>query len=127
MILLDSNILIYSGQAEYAYLRPLIFDKESSVSKITQLEVLGFHRLDNKAKQYFASCFQLLNLIDIDDRVIDSAIILRQQHKMSLGDALIAATALCYQLTVISRNISDFSRINDLNVMNPIHDDIAGI
>ncbi|MFI3219186.1 MAG: hypothetical protein QX189_08700 [Methylococcales bacterium] len=52
MKLLDSNILIYSQQKEYAYLRSLIFDKECCASKITQIEVLGFHRLDDKAVRY---------------------------------------------------------------------------
>jgi len=121
MKLLDSNILIYSQLTEYAYLRPLIFDKESAASKITQLEVLGFHRLDNKAKQYFVSCFQFLNLIEINGSIIDRAITLRQQRKMSLGDAIIAATALYYNATVITRNVNDFAEVAHLNAINPIH------
>jgi predicted nucleic acid-binding protein len=120
MKLLDSNILIYSGQTEYAYLRSLIFDKDSCVSKITQLEVLGFHRLDDKAKRYFTSCFQFLTLIDIDYAIIDSAIALRQQRKMSLGDAIIAATALCHNTDVYTRNVNDFAGIANLKVANPM-------
>lgn len=124
MKLLDSNILIYSGQAEYSYLRSLIFDKESYVSKITQLEVLGFHRLDNKARNYFNSCFHVLQLLAINDSIIDTAINLRSQKKMSLGDAIIAATALCYQATLITQNTQDFLAITNLTVINPIHGDI---
>jgi predicted nucleic acid-binding protein len=120
MKLLDSNILIYSGQTEYAYLRPLIFDRECCASKITQLEVLGFHRLDDKARQYFISCFQFIKLIDINDDIIDNAIGLRQRRKMSLGDAIIAATALCYSATVLTRNVQDFVEITNLKVVNPI-------
>jgi predicted nucleic acid-binding protein len=88
--------------------------------KITQIEVLGFHRLDDKAKQYFISCFQFIRLIDINDDIIDNAIKLRQQRKMSLGDAIIAATALCYNATVLTRNIDDFAVISNLKVINPI-------
>jgi len=121
MKLLDSNILIYSQLTEYAYLRPLIFDNDSAVSKITQLEVLGFHRLDGTAKQYFESCFQLLRLLEINGEIIDKAIDLRQKRKMSLGDAVFAATALCTNATLITRNVTDFADISDLNVINPVH------
>ena len=87
---------------------------------MTQLEVLGFHRIDNKEKAYFIGCFQFLNLLDINGSVIDKAIFLRQQRKMSLGDAIIAATALYYNATVLTRNVDDFSKINDLKVINPV-------
>lgn len=120
MNLLDSNILIYSAQPEYAYLRPLIFDKNSAVSKITPLEVLGFHRLDAVEKEYFTACFQFLKLIDINDSIINNAIALRQQRKRSLGDAIIAATALHFHATVLTRNVDDFSNIVGINVLNPI-------
>ncbi|POZ51663.1 twitching motility protein PilT [Methylovulum psychrotolerans] len=81
MKLLDSNILIYSQLSEYAYLRPFIFDQDSAVSKITQLEVLGFHRLNDEARQYFVSCFQFINLIEINNSIIDRAILLRHNVK----------------------------------------------
>ncbi len=122
MNILDSNIIIYSGQPEYAYLRELIFDKQNAVSKITHLEVLGFHRLNDTEKDYFTACFQFLKAIDISNKMIDEAIILRQQRKMSVGDAVIAATALNYQATVFTRNVDDFLKIADLKVINPIRE-----
>lgn len=120
MNILDSNIIIYSSQPEYAYLRELIFDKQNAVSKITHLEVLGFHRLNDTEKDYFTACFQFLKTIDISNKMIDEAIILRQQRKMSVGDAIIAATALNYQATVFTRNVDDFLKIAGLKVINPI-------
>lgn len=122
MKILDSNILIYSQLAEFTYLRPLIFDEANAVSKISQLEVLGFHRLDDKAKRYFESCFQMLGIIDISGEIIDSAIALRQQRKMSLGDAIVAATALHHNAILLTRNVADFIHITDLNIVNPIND-----
>jgi hypothetical protein len=122
MNILDSNIIIYSSQPEYAYLRELIFDKQNAVSKITHLEVLGFHRLNDTEKDYFTACFQFLKTIDISNKMIDEAIILRQQRKMSVGDAIIAATALNYQATVFTRNVDDFLKIAGLKVINPIRE-----
>ena len=38
---------------------------------------------------------------------------------MSLGDAIIAGTAVVYDLTVVTRNIDDFRWISDLKLLNP--------
>jgi len=122
MNILDSNIIIYSSQPEYAYLRELIFDKQNAVSKITHLEVLGFHRLNDTEKDYFTACFQFLKTLDISNKIINEAIILRQERKMSVGDAIIAATALNYQATVFTRNVDDFLKIAGLKVINPIRE-----
>ncbi|NQZ10542.1 MAG: hypothetical protein HRT35_25595 [Algicola sp.] len=45
---------------------------------------------------------------------------LRQQRKMSLGDAIIAATALEHHQTVVTHNVKDFEGIEGLKVVDPI-------
>ncbi|WP_335004297.1 PIN domain-containing protein [Nostoc sp.] len=40
--------------------------------------------------------------------VLNQAVILRQQKRMTLGDAIIASTALVYGLTLITRNTDYF-------------------
>jgi predicted nucleic acid-binding protein len=51
--------------------------------------------------------------------IIAQAIALRQQKKMGLGDALIAATALVHGLTLVTRNVKDFRWIDGLNLLDP--------
>ena len=41
------------------------------------------------------------------------------QKRLKLPDAIIAATALIHQLTLISRNDSDFNGIKNLRYVNP--------
>ena len=48
---------------------------------------------------------------------------LRQQRKMSLGDALIAGTALLHGLTLVTRNAEDFHWIQGLSLLNPFEDE----
>ena len=51
--------------------------------------------------------------------VLEAAIALRQQRKMSLGDALVAGTALHHNLALVTRNTGDFEWIDSLAVLNP--------
>jgi predicted nucleic acid-binding protein len=51
--------------------------------------------------------------------VIQQAIVLRQLRKMSLADAIIAATALAPDLPLVTRNVDDFKHIAGLKLINP--------
>jgi toxin FitB len=120
MILLDSNILIYSAQAPYSHLRSLINDPNNQVSSFTMLEVLGFPALKAVDKAYFQSAFSILDVKEISLNTINQAILLRQIRKMSPGDAIIAATALELGSKLYTRNVSDFNWIKGLEVVNPM-------
>jgi len=41
---------------------------------------------------------------------------------MSLSDAIIAATALEHDLTLVTRNLKDFEWIEGLKLLNPVDD-----
>jgi predicted nucleic acid-binding protein len=50
---------------------------------------------------------------------VDASILIRKKHKTKLPDAIIAATALVYDLTLITRNTSDFKCIAELKTIDP--------
>lgn len=126
-MLLDSNIIIYSAQPEYAQLRELIAEHSPAVSSLSYLEVLGYHLLTKQQRQYFEEFFQVAQVLPISQGVLTQAVALRQQRRMTLGDSIIAGTALIHELTLITRNISDFRWIADLKLLNPFDDDaVAG-
>jgi toxin FitB len=120
MILLDSNIIIYSAQPKFAYLRPLIMDSENAISAFTTLEVLGYHGLQSIDKRYFESAFEILDVKTISAIILQKAIDYRQQRKISPGDAIIAATAVHYNFDLYTRNISDFNWISGIRIIDPI-------
>ncbi|MBK8041497.1 MAG: type II toxin-antitoxin system VapC family toxin [Haliscomenobacter sp.] len=120
MKILDSNIIIYASQPDFAFLRPLLIDPDSCASEITRLEVLGFHQFDEKASSWFVAVFSQIRLLPVDKAVIDKAISLRQQRKMGVGDAINAATALLHQAELHTRNTKDFAWIPALKLVNPI-------
>jgi len=45
---------------------------------------------------------------------------MRQQRKMSVGDSIIAATAILHKLTLVTANTDDFQWIPDIQLLNPL-------
>lgn len=121
MQLLDSNILIYSGEAPFSVqLLSYVTDNSNLVSAISIVETLGYQKITPAQVLYFESLFKILRIVPVDDAVIQRAMQLRQIKKMSLGDALIAATAQVHGVELVTRNTTDFEGISGLTVINPI-------
>lgn len=120
MMLIDSNIIIYSFSDDYDYLRELILHENSNLSEISRVEVLGYHNLNKIQKAYFSDIFSYSKLLVPTQEIFDMAIDIRRTHNLKLGDSIIAATALVYKLTLYTRNLKDFNRIKRLKCVNPI-------
>lgn len=119
-MIVDSNILIYSSRPEHVSLRNLLAHPEHATSDISRLEVLGYKSLQPHEKRYFEEFFSLFRTVAITPDIIDIAIGLRQQKSMSLGDSIVAATAIQCAMPVMTRNAKDFSWISGLTVFDPL-------
>lgn len=117
-MIIDSNIIIYSLKPEHNRIRKFISDNRPSVSVITVIEVLGYHLLSDRDKEYFSVLFSFLNVIQLDETIATKAIALKQIRKITLGDSIIAASALCYGLSLVTHNTQDFEWIPDLGVVD---------
>jgi predicted nucleic acid-binding protein len=122
-MLIDSNILIYAAQPVHAQLRRFIAAHAPAVSAVSYVEVLGYHQLDDEERQYLEEFFRLAQVLPLSQAVLDRAVALRQQRKMSLGDALVAGTALVHSLTLVTRNVEDFQWIQGLSLLNPFDEE----
>ena len=58
-------------------------------------------------------------IVPLDDEIVEKTIELRRIYKIKLPDALIAATAIVFDMTLISRNDKDFTQIPELKYVNP--------
>jgi len=119
-IILDSNIVIYSGLTSHYDLKEWLKSKAIAVLIITKLEVLGYHGLNEKDQIYFETFFKKSELIPIDSEIIEAAISFRQFKSMSIGDAIIAATASYYELPLITANTKDFKHLKNIEIINPL-------
>jgi len=122
-MLVDSNILIYAAQPGYTQLRRFIADHAPAVSAVSYVEVLGYHQLVDEERQYLEEFFRLAQVLPLSQAVLDQAVALRQQRKMSLGDALVAGTALVHGLALVIRNVEDFHWIQGLSLLNPFDEE----
>ncbi|MEA5260287.1 type II toxin-antitoxin system VapC family toxin [Arcicella aquatica] len=118
--MLDTNIIIYASLPDFHSLRHLIQNPENATSIVSKVEVLGYLNLKTFDKVLFQATFETLQLLPVNLSIIDKAIELRQQRKMSLGDSIIAATALVFDAELYTRNIDDFKHIQEIKVSNPI-------
>lgn len=122
-MLIDSNLIIYATQPHQPRLRAWLVEQATHYSVISRLETLGYQRLSEAEAQGIDAIFAQLVRVAIDDTIIEQAIGLRRLRKMSLGDAVIAASCLVYQLPLATANEKDFVWIDELVVKNPLKDE----
>lgn len=58
-------------------------------------------------------------IVPVDASIVVRAASLHVPDPAPFRDALIGATALVHRLSVITRNVGDFERFDDLDVVNP--------
>ena len=121
-MLLDSNLIIYATRPERGALRAFIAEHAPKVSVVSKVETLGYHRLSYRELRRLTAFFEAAEVLGVSNAVVDAAIQLRQQRKMTLGDALIAGTALTSDLRVATHNTQDFEWIDELDVIDPLSD-----
>lgn len=118
-MLLDTNIVIYACLPDGAWLDPLTNHPDAAIASVTRIEALGFAGISSEEESALLGFINASPTYALDDEVIEQAIQLRQQKKMKLGDAIIAATAIAYNIPLVTRNEDDFKHIPGLDLRNP--------
>lgn len=95
-----------------------VIDAVPNVSVVTKIEVLGFNTPDEHYK-LLTNFMNDATVLDLTSNIVDICIDIRKKHKTKLPDAIIAATALVYGLTLVTRNTKDFENISNLITVNP--------
>lgn len=120
MILADSNLIIYAANGENPDLVDWFAENKPVVSAISLIEVLGYHKLKPSEKSTLEMLFAELTVIYPSSEIFQTAVELRQQHAMSLGDVLIAGTAIYHNMALATHNTADFAWIPLLTLTDPM-------
>ena len=94
--------------------------RDTSCSAISYVETLDYDKISADEKNYLHRFVDTVTVYPVTQKVIHLATQLRQQRKMSLGDAIIGATALEYRQTLVIRNIKNFDWEEGLKVVDPL-------
>jgi len=119
-MLIDSNIIIYSTQPQHEALREFIRIHTPVVSVISYIEVLGFHGLTETERRLLGQFFHAAEVLPLSDSVVETAVLLRRRRRISLGDSIVAATAIDSGRTLVTHNVGDFIWIEELTVLDPL-------
>ena len=95
-----------------------VIDTVPNLSVITQIELMCWKtnpEKEQKVKDFIDDSL----ILDIVPDVIQKCIDLRRNKKIKTPDAIIAATALAHNYSLITSNEKDFTNINGLKIINP--------
>jgi predicted nucleic acid-binding protein len=119
--LIDTNVIIdYTSDLfddKGSAFVEAVFNTGFRTSVVVKIEALGYNEASAKM-QLLEEFLATATIFPLDDAVTQKTIALRRNKKIKLGDAIIAATALIYNLTLITRNMDDFKNIDGLTVIN---------
>jgi predicted nucleic acid-binding protein len=124
-LLIDSNIVIYLAKKQLlpeAFLRN---DDVLFISDVTFMETLGYAFADATEMQETQNLVSILIRTPIEEAIVQKVLALRQNHRIKLPDAIIAATALVHDYILVTRDISDFSRIPGMALLNPFENEVV--
>jgi predicted nucleic acid-binding protein len=104
--------------ASAAWVERQLAAQQLSMSVIVRIELLSW-KGSPAAMQLLLDFINEASQLPLDEPVILQTIQLRQQRRIKLPDAIIAATALVHGLPLITRNVADFQGVAGLVVINP--------
>lgn len=87
------------------------------VSVITEMELLSYPQLREEEAQKINAFLYLLTVINLSKEIKSLAIQWRQQHQLKLPDAIVAATAVSLQATLLT-NDRQLIKIQDLRTQS---------
>lgn len=102
--LLDTNIILgilKESEAALKLVESVPFEA-CCYSVVTRMELLGFPGILEEEAAQIQGMLSCLICLSLDQSVEDKVITIRQQHKFKLPDAIIAATALVNDATLVT-------------------------
>ncbi len=120
----DTNIAIYYLQQQFSasaekFIDDLLKNEQPAISAITEIELLCWKTTTEKDTEIMQSFIKDAFIIELEQSIKLKTAEIRKVYRIKLPDAIIAATALIYNFTLLSRNFNDFIKIPGIKIINP--------
>ena len=92
---------------------------DSRISVITRMELLSWPGASQEQTHILNEFINASEVFAMEESVIVKAVDIRKTFRTKLPDAIIAATAIVNNLSLITRNTKDFEKIQELEVIDP--------
>jgi predicted nucleic acid-binding protein len=95
-----------------------VIDEIPTISVITEIEALSWINPDKSKEQIVKEFIEDAIVLGLSSAVVAQCVKIRRSRKIKTPDAIIAATAIVHNLTLITTD-SDFKNITGLNIIDP--------
>lgn len=121
--LIDTNILIYffdnliPREAENVISK--IFCYSFNISVISKIEFLSWHKFNETQLKKAEGFINGAQVFGLAENIVRNAIALKRRKRIRLPDAIIAATCITNDYTLVTRNAQDFKGVENIRIYNP--------
>ncbi|MDP3642867.1 MAG: type II toxin-antitoxin system VapC family toxin [Bacteroidota bacterium] len=120
----DTNTAIYYLQQQFPtsaekFIDDLLKHELPTISAITEIELLCWTTATDKDLDVLNGFISDALVIELEQAIKLKTAEIRKAHRIKLPDAIIAATAIVYELTLLTRNTEDFKNITGIVTLNP--------
>ena len=117
VVLIDTNVISrYFNNSLDSNLVSILETSSFKISVITRIELLSWDKYNAKQLELLTDFVSNCDIVSLDDNIIVKTIELRRKYKLKIPDAIIAASALLSNATLISLD-NDFKNVKGLKVV----------
>lgn len=118
--LIDTNAVIdYLSNKLPGNASNMLDEEALEISVIIRIELLAWGNAESQQLSILEDFINSVVVWSLDEPVIIKGIEIRKNFRIKLPDAIIAATAVVHELTLVTRNVNDFKNITGLRLINP--------
>lgn len=114
-ILVDTNIFLYLMNGNDT-IEEILQGKNIYVSFMTELELVGFKNINPKEEKQIHNLLSDCSIILMNDLIKVKYVDLRKKYHLKLADAVIAATAIVYNMPLITAD-KQFRTVKELTLI----------
>ena len=120
MYTLDTNILIYYAAGDDIVVSFMNKNKNAIfyLPTVVAMEFLSYPLIKPETVLLFKFFLTQVRIVSLDLNLAEQSSEIRKKYKLQLADAIIAASTIYTNSTLVTRNVKDFRKIINLRILS---------